>query len=304
MPDYWDTWRGNQPFNASEYLANKAEAINKASEVGYNPYGVEEGKWTGANVAQAFEKAGLTPEQHYQQYGITEGLSPTKKPTLATVEPYKAPAPWRPAEEETVQGRMSGLLSSGSPYITSAEEGAKRYAQSRGLLNTTMAATGGRKAAIESALPIAAQDAASFTQAGMAGYQGDIQAALKSQQYGQDIGTISAQEIASSRLSAQDAAEALDLSTQQESAQTLRQETELAVTQSMKAMDLTSSESRALGSAVTVLGQDLMGRIANIQVDPNLNSAAKTTIIQGLNASYRATVNSIASIYGVQIEWT
>ena len=213
------------------------------------------------------------------------------KPTLSTVEPY-VPKAYKPTESETVQGRLTGLLESGSPYVTAAEEGAKRYAQSRGMLNTTMAGTGGRKAAIESALPIASQDAATFAESG-----------LLSQRYGQDVGLVREQELASGRLSTQDATEALELSKQQETATTLRQETELAVTQSMNAMDLTSSENRALGSAVTVLGQDLMGKIANIQASPDLSPEAKTTIVQGLNASYIATVNSISSIYGVQIEW-
>jgi len=116
--------------------------------------------------------------------------------TLADVEPYAPPVPtissdytppeqYTPGKEATVEGRMTGLLSSGSPYIEQARQSGMMTAQQRGLLNTTMAATAGEKAAIESALPIAQQDAASFQAAGMAGYHGKIAGAQSAQEAGQ-----------------------------------------------------------------------------------------------------------------------
>lgn len=65
-----------------------------------------------------------------------------------------------PDTPTTVEGRMEGLLSKDSSYRQRAETGARQEAERRGLLNTSLAATAGQTAAIESALPIAQQDAA------------------------------------------------------------------------------------------------------------------------------------------------
>ena len=157
----------------------------------------------------------------------TPALSPSSAsaPTLADVEPYeytpyelkppeitpkpapeyKAPDPYAPGTEATVEGRMTGLLSSGSPYIQSAQQRAREYAASRGLLNTTMAATAGERAAIESALPIAQQDAGAFQEAGILGYQGEIAGATATQKHGQDINLVGEQAKYSSLLSGQTA---------------------------------------------------------------------------------------------------
>lgn len=66
----------------------------------------------------------------------------------------------------TVEGRLNGLISSNSPYIQAARASAQRQANSRGLLNSSIAAGSGELAAIQSALPIAQQDAQSFFNAG------------------------------------------------------------------------------------------------------------------------------------------
>lgn len=63
---------------------------------------------------------------------------------------------------ETVAGQLTSLLDSGSSYVQQARNNAMQTANSRGLLNSTMAATAGEKAAIESALPIAQADAGTF----------------------------------------------------------------------------------------------------------------------------------------------
>lgn len=70
-----------------------------------------------------------------------------------------------PGENETVEGRLNGLLSSGSEYIQSAEAAGRRFASQRGLLNSSLAAQSSRQAAINAGLPIAQADAAMYAQA-------------------------------------------------------------------------------------------------------------------------------------------
>lgn len=62
----------------------------------------------------------------------------------------------------TVKGQMEGLLSEGSKYLDLARSKAAQTANSRGFLNSTMAAGAGERAAIDAALPIASQDASTY----------------------------------------------------------------------------------------------------------------------------------------------
>jgi hypothetical protein len=139
---------------------------------------------------------------------------------------------------------MKGLLSAGSPYLEAAKQKAMATANSRGLLNSSMAATAGEKAAIESALPIATQDATTQANAEMAGYQGKLTAAqtvlqasqteeLAKLQAGLTTQTGAAQAILDaalkSGLSAQEAAQTTALATIQAALQSkLNTETALA----------------------------------------------------------------------------
>jgi hypothetical protein len=88
-----------------------------------------------------------------------------------------------PSEDQlTVESRLTNLLQKDNPYLTVARESAKRQANARGLLNTSIAASSGEKAAIEAALPIAQQDANYYQEKGLQGQQGLIQSGLYTKQ--------------------------------------------------------------------------------------------------------------------------
>lgn len=67
------------------------------------------------------------------------------------------------AEQETVESRLNNLTSGSSAYVTQARRDAAREANSRGLINSSIAAGAGQEAAIRQALPIAQQDAKTYT---------------------------------------------------------------------------------------------------------------------------------------------
>lgn len=67
------------------------------------------------------------------------------------------------APQETVEGRLNNLTSGKSAYVNQARNDASRQANSRGLINSSMAAGAGQEAAIRSAMPIAQQDAKTYT---------------------------------------------------------------------------------------------------------------------------------------------
>lgn len=67
--------------------------------------------------------------------------------------------------KETASGQLNTLLSTGSPYLDLARGQAAQEANSRGLLNSSMAAGAGEAAAIGAAAPIATHDADTYTAA-------------------------------------------------------------------------------------------------------------------------------------------
>jgi len=68
-------------------------------------------------------------------------------------------------DDQTVSGQMSKLLSSDSDFIKVNEQKARRQAHSRGMDDSSIGMGAVREAAINTALPIASQDAATFSQA-------------------------------------------------------------------------------------------------------------------------------------------
>lgn len=64
--------------------------------------------------------------------------------------------------KQLAQGQLQGMLSANSPYLRDARNRAMRTANSRGLLNSAMAAGMGEEAAIGAAAPIAVQDAQTY----------------------------------------------------------------------------------------------------------------------------------------------
>lgn len=94
------------------------------------------------------------------------GLLVPQIPDRDLYDPTKTQAPQvQVAPESTVAGQMTNLLDRENAYIRQARQRAMGQAASRGLLNTSIATGAGEQAAIQAALPIATQDAATFAQA-------------------------------------------------------------------------------------------------------------------------------------------
>lgn len=66
---------------------------------------------------------------------------------------------------DTVQGQIDTIINKDSPLMQTARTGALQFGQKRGLLNSSMTAQAGEQAVIESALPIAQQDASFYNRA-------------------------------------------------------------------------------------------------------------------------------------------
>lgn len=96
--------------------------------------------------------------------GIIQNTIDNGQPAYgAQTTPYDASLRTVDPATETVAGQLNTILSSGSPYLERAKAGAMDTANSRGLLNSSMAAGAGEAAAIDAALPIAQADAGTYS---------------------------------------------------------------------------------------------------------------------------------------------
>lgn len=101
---------------------------------------------------------------------------PTEQPeAFKYVDPAKS----------TVAGQLTTLLDTDSPYIQQARRQGLLQAAQRGGTNSTASASAAQREAISAALPIASQDATTFSQAQGREQEGTIASNLSTQQSGQ-----------------------------------------------------------------------------------------------------------------------
>jgi hypothetical protein len=200
----------------------------------------------------------------------------------------------------SVEGRMEGLLGSDSPYMKAAKAGAMETANRRGLLNSTMAATAGEKAAIESALPIAQADAGFLQQSALQSQQGNIQKGLYETQ-----GDIS------SRLGAEEGERASALSAQEHEQQSARQQADIA----WKQIDLSSrmqieydrldqQNKDRFDATASGISESYMKDYLEIMLNPNFASAAdRQKAIDVLNEVTQNRYEVAGTIAGITLDW-
>ena len=218
---------------------------------------------------------------------VTATTTPT--PSTMEVPEYKAP---EVDKEYTVGSEITGLLDKGGSYLESARTEGKQYAASRGLLNSSLGAEAAEQARVKAALPIAQQDAQYKQQQVIQGQAGDI----KSQHLGMQAGY-------SSKLSAQEAAQALEKERFVQNAQNVRQAAENEMKTMLAQMEITMREKESIAQSISDMGQVFSDQVATIQRDPNVTPENKAAAIASLQAAYESNLKSMAGIYGVEIDF-
>lgn len=207
--------------------------------------------------------------------------------------------------EETVAGQTNKLLSSGSPLLKAAQSTAQRASNSKGLLNSSIASGEGTKAMIETAAPIAAQDASTYAASG-----------LSAQNSNQELKQSTADTINSSYLKSQDLYNTNTAATHEgqisASLQAQKDQAAAQLQTSLKQMDinvdmakLDASNKEAFSAAVAPVMQQYQNSFTEIQSSANASLSAdeKAAAIDQLNAMYKPQLQSIANIYGYELEW-
>lgn len=225
--------------------------------------------------------------------------------------------------QSTVSGQLDTLLKSGSPIMQTAETQATQAANSRGLMNSSMAVQAGRQAVINSAMPIAQQDASTNFTAQRANQDATNTAGQFNTGQVNDIAktntanTIQASEFnteqsnANARFNAEQSNSALSQSLDQAFKSQLatadaatRVQLEQMQNDTSKALANIQADYQTLmqtsSSAASLYGST-MSQVADIVKDTNMDGTAKATAINGVFARLSTAMNLIGSINGVDL---
>lgn len=85
--------------------------------------------------------------------------------------PMQGATSWTPSENAQASSQLSKILQSDSPLMVAARSGAERAAARRGLLSSSISAGAGQEAMVNTATPIATQDANTWAQSQRDGAQ-------------------------------------------------------------------------------------------------------------------------------------
>lgn len=239
-------------------------------------------------------------------------VAPEPAPTFTATTPSARTI----TEPETVSGQLNALLASGSTYIQNARLRGTETANTRGLINSSMAAGAAERSAIEAGLPIAQADASVNASAGQSAQEAGQASMLSAQQAGQTSQISTQQAGQASQLSAQQAAEKRvqeEESARQNFGYTTATNAQniaanINLQDSRIALDLTRiTEARReqAAGAIAPLMQQLTTEEARIQAIPNaeMSPESKAQAITQLRQAAQARANTVTSLYGYNLSW-
>ena len=114
--------------------------------------------------------------------------NPTKNAPLTqvTAPVLQGPTTRQVSADETVSGQMNKILASNSPLLQRAKTRAAQAANKRGLLNSSMGVQAGEEAVLSTAMPMAQQDASTYSNQGLVNQGAQNQFATASNKYNTD----------------------------------------------------------------------------------------------------------------------
>lgn len=214
------------------------------------------------------------------QTGIVSNELASPRPA----DEYKAPE-IKPIESqvdvptETVESRLSDITAKGSRYTDLAKADAIRQANTRGLINTTMAGAAGTEAAIRAAMPIAQQDAKTFVDTRMMNQRAQNEFLRNRQSANLNLETAAQ----GSQLKQTEATQATDLAIQRDVSSAALNE------------QLASFESTLKQTEMT-LDNELRTAFETTLQDERFSDEAKMSIVNNMNNIIRDTQEQITQV--------
>lgn len=221
---------------------------------------------------------------------------------VSTVKPATGnAAQWSVSPDQTVAGRVAELLKGDSPIMLAADTRSKQAMNARGLANTSMALQAGQQAVIDSAVPIASQDASTFANAAQ------FNAGAKNTMTATNINSSNQASIASADALNAKSLQAMDQAFKQQmqtadDATRVRLQTMQGETQKQLAsIEADYKTLMQTSASATDIYRSTMANITTALADPNTDAAAKATIINGQIEYMKTGMNLISSINGVDV---
>jgi hypothetical protein len=219
------------------------------------------------------------------------------------------PANWNVQPNQTVASQVKGIIDDNSPLMQQAQTRALQQANSRGLMNSSLAVGAGQDAVIAAATPIATADAATYARAGEtnAGYQ--QQAGLANQNASNQVSAQNSQLATSTSMgNAAEANKINQIDAQQKGdlariAASGEVQQKLAAFSASAAKDLANIEAQYKGltqassSAASVM-TTTTAAIARIMEDTSLDAAGKQKAIDTYNTNAKISLSIIGSLAG------
>lgn len=219
--------------------------------------------------------------------------------------------PWNVTPEQTVEGRIGAILR-GNPLVQQARTGALERMNERGMLNSSLATTAADAATYQAAIPIAANDAATYAKA--AGYNADTpnqfatnamnrqsqldQARLQSDtsRYGTDVS--SRTQLGTSQISAN-----TQLAQAQMSADTQRYINQMDNTQRAQALQIQTSNQTLLqtNSQAAQAFNTGMNAINTIQQNAGMDGNAKTQAMANVWHDVQSQLKVLGATSGLNL---
>ena len=178
-----------------------------------------------------------------------------------------------------------------------ARTGAMQYANTRGLLNSSIAASAGEDAAIRSAVPIASQDASQINQRNLANLDFAQQTSLQNARLG------SAERMSAADIAARAALQQGQIaSTEGMSAREIASQEKIEVNR--LTANLGSSDRQAVTSAVERAFSDYTNKITSLTANNEVPAESRTEYMRAYAAERDRAIALIESVYNVDLPWT
>jgi len=192
--------------------------------------------------------------------------------------------------DETVLGQLDRLLNKNGSYVQQARAKALSQANSRGLGNSSLAAGWGKRAAIESALPIAQQDAGFGQDLRKVEQTGIINSQLNKQQ-----------EMGQAGLAYVQGEQARTLQTQSDAAAMARQVAKQVADEQSQSLQMSADVQKQLQSTLGPMSQQYQAGLTSILTSTAFaDDASRQAAIQDLTNRYRADVNMQVAFAGME----
>jgi len=254
----------------------------------------------------------------------TDAKAPTAQPTTNVKQAnYGDVAKWNVDDKSSVANNLQGIIASNSPLMQQAQTKALEAMNGRGLVNSSMAEQAGQAAVIQSALPIAQQDASTNASAGQfnaaaenqkigakfsADTQGNMQDASasnqsKAQQYAGDLSTNQQNAQAKNQASMQQYDAGLKAAMQNADAATKLQLSKLDSDTKTNLANIQANYQvlmQANSSGAQLYSQALQ-QMSAIMNDKDLDATSKTAYIKQLTDNLQASLGYIGKISNLDL---